>query len=453
MLGGLALGLVLSAAAAAASGAPQYSGVALPRLASVQSAQSSLSPAGKLRVAENEWNGADEEAAAAEARKRLKRELERMRGERESAPEPQTPKPAKPKQPASSAESKPKPQPAKQPATSAEVQPKPQPGKQPAHSAEVQPKPQPEKQPAPAIDPAINRAVGKLLVMRFTGTQPSDGGPKAIRALLQQGHIAGAMFASENIHTRTQIKELMKFFWQGGSEPKPIFAISEIGGPGDGLPRTKDFESWPSEQQVASKGDPEYAYATYRSLSSYLAGLGFTMNFGPALGAAPPRNPAASFGPNPLQSGVFAKAFVIGHTEDKIVAVPIVDGGEGAIRALKTLLVSYPAMPVASVVSRSAPPPAAHNGLVRGARFCLAEMSAKTEPAEAADYFTLGCDALVVDPGKESPSAIRDIVAKGVANAIKKEMLSAQMLEASAKKLQGYGAAPPSGGQMTRTSQ
>jgi hypothetical protein len=441
MLGGLALGLVLFAANAAASGGPEYSGAVLPGLASRQSSQSSLPAMGKLRIAQVDRDGDDWDAE--EARRRLKAELERMRRNgREGAPEPQAPKPAKQKPSNSSAEAQPKPQTGKPPAASAETQPKPQTGKQPAASAEAQPKPQPAKQ-APMINPAVNRAVGKLIIMRFSGTQPSDSGPKAIHALLQQGLIAGAMFASENIHTRAQTQELIKFFWQPGPEPKPIFAISEIGGPGDGLPRIKDFESWPSEQQVASKADPEYAYATYRSLSSYLAGLGFTMNFGPALGAPPPRNPAASFGPNPLQAGVFAKAFVLGHAEDKIAAVPIVDGGEGAIRALKTLLVSYPAMPVATAVSRPTPPPQAHNGLIRGARFCLAEVSAKTEPAEAADYFMLGCDALVIDPGKDSPSAIRDIVAKGVADAIKKEMLSADMLEASAQKLQGRGAPPP----------
>ncbi len=199
---------------------------------------------------------------------------------------------------------------------------------------------------------------------------------------------------------------------------------------------------------MASKGDPEYAHSTYGSLSSYLAGLGFTMNFGPTLGAAPAQNPSASFGPNALQSGVFAKAFVLGHADDNIVAVPIVDSSEAAIRALKTLLVSYPTMPVAALAARETQPFAAYDGLVRGARFCLVEVGAKSEPAEAAAYFNRGCDALVIDPGKEGPSAIRDIVAQGVADAIKKGTLPAGSLDASAQRLKPQGSAPSTSGDL-----
>ena len=160
------------------------------------------------------------------------------------------------------------------------------------------------------------------------------------------------MFRTENIQSRAQLKELMKFFREGGTEPRPVFAISEIGGASGGLPRIKDFEAWPSEQQVASKGAPEYAYSTYRSLGSYLAALGFTMNFGPAIGTAgTAREPSASFGENPLQAGVFAKTFILGHKDDNIVTVPVVDSSDIAVRALKTLLVSYPAMPVAAAAA------------------------------------------------------------------------------------------------------
>ncbi len=407
MLGGLALGLVLLAAPAAAAGSAEYSDAALPGLASPQAARSSMPYGAKVKTAQNDT----EDAAAAEARKKLKKELDRVRrGVREdnAAEQSKAQKPAKK-----------------------------------------------DKEPASTIDPAVNRLAGKLIIMRFSGAQPSDGGPKAIRTLLQNGLIAGAMFGAENIHARAQIKELIKFFWQG-SEPKPIFAISEIGGEGDGLPRIKDFESWPSEQQVASKGDPEYAYSTYRSLASYLAGLGFSLNFGPTLGAAAARNPTASFGANPLQVGVFAKAFVLGHNDYNILAVPVGDGGAGSVYALKTLLVSYPELPIAAAATRETQPIAAYGGLVRGARFCMVEINQKTTPAEAADSFRHGCDILVVDPGKESPAAIRDIVAQGISDASKLGILTLGALEASAQRLQAARSAPlpPSPtGFATQTSQ
>lgn len=333
--------------------------------------------------------------------------------------------------------------------------PKPSKKKEPATNAAETPHTQPAKPPERAIDPAINRLAGKLIVMRFSGNQPSDGGPKAIRALLHDGLIAGAMFGTENIQARGQLKELMKFLWPPGPEPKPILAIKEVGGAGEGLPRTKEFESWPSEQEVAAKG-PEYAYSTYRSLGSYLAGLGFTMNLGPVIGAdAAARDPSASFGANPLQVGVFAKTFILGHTDDKVVSVPVVDGSDGAVRALKTLLVSHPVMPVAVFVSSETQPFTVYGGLVRGARFCILSAAQKSDPSQGAVYFTRGCDVLVVDPGKEGPAAVRDAVAQGVANAIKQGALTVESLEASAQRLQELRLAgpPTSDGFATRTSQ
>jgi hypothetical protein len=228
----------------------------------------------------------------------------------------------------------------------------------------------------------------------------------------------------------------MKFFREAQAEPRLIFAISEIGGSSGGLPRIKDFEAWPSEQRVASQGDPGYAYSTYRSLGSYLAGLGFTMNFGPALGTAgAAREPSASFGDNAIQAGVFAKTFILGHKDDNIIAVPVVDSSDAAVRALKTLLVSYPAMPVAAAAAGDGQPFAAYDGLVRGPRFCVVTIGERSKASEAAANFARGCDVLVIDGGKESPAAIRDLVAQGVSDIIKSGSLTLAALEASAEKL------------------
>ncbi len=421
-LGGLALGLVLLAAAAAATGsAPEYSGASLPGLASRDAPQSSIHGGGNVRTAQS-TGAADEDA---EARKRLKRELDRMRrGSHDDNGDPQ------------SSASKPTKK-----------------NNKPAAEA----RPQTPKQPVSAVDPEINRAAGKLIIMRFSGSQPADGGPKAIRALIHEGLIEGVMFRAENIQSRAQLKELIKFFWQGGAEPRPVFAISEIGGSGgDGLPRVTDFEAWPSQQEVASKGDPEYAFSTYRSLSSYLAALGFNMNFGPVLGPpAGARDPSASFGSNPLQAGVFAKTFILGHRDDNVIAVPVVDNSDLAVRALKTLLVSYPATPIAAAMANESQPFAAYDELVRGARFCFVTLSRAEDAALAASNFNRGCDVLVVDGGKESPVVTRDLIAQSVSDAIKRGTLTLTALNASAQKLSAL-TSPPStraDGFRTRTAQ
>jgi hypothetical protein len=187
---------------------------------------------------------------------------------------------------------------------------------------------------------------------------------------------------------------------------------------------------------VASNCDPEYAYLTYRSLGAFLAGLGFNLNFGPTLGAGgAARDPSASFSDSPLQAGVFAKTFILGHRDDNIITVPVVDSSDVAVRALKTLIVSYPAMPIAVTLTSEAQPFAAYDGLVRGPRFCLITLKDGSGPAEAASPFNRGCDAIVIDGGKESPASTRDLVARGVSDAIKSGSLSLAALNASAQKL------------------
>ena len=423
LVGGLALGLVLAAAASAA----EYSGATLRGLPSLD-ATGNFAVGGKVKTAENDAAPSGEDTATEEARKRLKNELDRVRkSNRHDKAE---------LKPASSQPSKKKEAPA-----AADAHP---------------PQPQPQKSAVPAVDPEINRAAGRLIIMRFSGSEPTDSGPKAIRTLIHEGLIAGVMFGGDNIQSRGQLKELIKSLWQGGSEPRPVFAISELGGAGGSFPHVKDFETWPSEREVASKGDPEYAYLTYRSLGTFLAGLGFDLNFGPALGVAgSARDPSASFSDSPLQAGVFAKTFILGHRDDDIITVPVVDSSDVAVRALKTLLVSYPVMPIAVTMTGEAQPFGAYDGLVRGPHFCLITLKQGSDAAEAASHFNRGCDAIVIDGGKESPAVIRDLVARGVSNSIKNGSLSLETLNASAQRLSALRSPsqPATAAFSTRTAQ
>ena len=420
-IGGLAFGLVLFAAAVSAA---EYSEAFLPGLPPVDAYGKPPAP-GNVKTAENDAARARDDAPKDDARKRLKTEVDRVKratkqGDAEAKPA--SPQPAKKKEP----------------------------------EASNPPRPQPQKPPVPAIDPDIDRAVGKLIIMRFSGSDPSDNGPKAIRALLHDRQIAGVMFSGDNIQSKGQLKELVKSLAPGG-DWKPLFAISEIGGAGGSFPSVKDFESWPSEREVASKGDPDYAYLTYRSLGESLSGLGFTVNFGPTLGTeATQRNPSASFSDSPLQAGVFAKTFILGQRDGDIAPVPLVDGSEAAVRALKTLLVSYPAMPIAiAVTGQAALPFTPYDGLVRGARICLVTLSPGASAADAASPFGRGCDAVVIDGGKESPAAVRELAVRGVSDAIKSGSLTLAALNASAQRLSTLRSAsqPPPAAFTTRTAQ
>jgi beta-glucosidase-like glycosyl hydrolase len=216
---------------------------------------------------------------------------------------------------------------------------------------------------------------------------------------------------------------------------RPLFAIREIGSSSDALPPVKDFERWPSEMDIASKGDPQYAYSTYRSLGSNLATLGFNMNLGPVLAVSGDGlDPASSFGSDPLQAGVFAKTFILGHREENVIAVPIVDGSEHTVRALKTIAISNPGIPIGSVIGRdrTAPPFSAYAGFINGVRICLTGSDSASLSASA---FKRGCDVLVVNGAMETPAAVRDEVALAISQAVQDGELTYEALNTAAQKV------------------
>jgi len=399
-LSGLALGLAFlvpqPAAAAAQSGvAPEYSGLIASGLAS-RDASGSNAGGGLIRTAQA---GTPVEDDAGEARKKLKGELDFIRAQAAAEPVPSSFDPPLP-----------------------------------VRKKVGQNLPDAADPAAHSADPQIDRLTGQLLLMNFRGSQPSDAGPRAIRSLLQSGLIAGAVFGRENISSRAQLRELMKFLWPAGTPNRPIFGLQEIGGASDALPPVKDFERWPSESDVAAKGDPQYAYSTYRSMGASLAVLGFNMNFGPVLTVpGDGQDPSASFGSNPLQTGVFAKTFILGHREENVVAVPIVDRSGHSVRALKALLVADPATPISSALNNGAPF-SAYEGLGWGVRFCFAALAAGDGGAGALNGFKSGCDVLVLDGGTESPAAVRDQVALALSQAVQNGSLTVDSLNAAAER-------------------
>jgi hypothetical protein len=410
ILGGLALGLTVFAlqpAAAAMNGnAAEYSDVGADGLAPREASAPPGLNGPSLRVAQTGSGSGD--SAGTSARENLRQELDRIR--RESATGASTP-------------SFDPPLPVRRKTGQTEA------------AANGVSSALPVQHPAHAADPQADRATGKLLLLSFRGSQPADAGPKAIRALLQSGLIAGAVFGRENIQSRAQLKELMKFIWPGGVSHRPLFAIREIGSSSDALPPIKDFERWPSEMDIVSKGDPQYAYSTYRSLGANLASLGFNMNFGPVLAVSGDGlDPASSFGGDPLQAGVFAKTFILGHREENVIAVPIVDGSEHTVRALKTIAISNPGIPIGSVIGkdRAAPPFSAYDGFISGVRICLAGHDSANLSASA---FKRGCDVLVLNGAGEAPSAVRDEVALAISQAVRDGELTYEALNAAAQRV------------------
>ena len=115
----------------------------------------------------------------------------------------------------------------------------------------------------------------------------------------------------------------------------------------------------------------------------------------------------------------------------------MVDSSAHSVRALKSILVSEPGIPVSSVMKEGSgiAPFAAYGGLVRGARFCFAALSAANAGAGAVSGFRRGCDVLVLDGGPDSPASVRDQAAIGLTKAIQVNELSFDVLNAAAGRI------------------
>jgi hypothetical protein len=413
---GLAFSLVflaLPAAAAQSSGAAEYSGAGAGGLVARAAPDRSSWGQDRLLLAQLVTPAAREDDASEESRAQLRRELDRIRrpNAREAAPRPRFAPPVPER-------------------------------RKPGQTVVTRKRePASRRLPTGQADPKVDRLMGRLLLFNFRGAHPSDNGARAVHALIRSGHIAGVVLSRENIRDRSQLKGLIKFLASAGRKSQPIIGIREIGGASEAFPAVRSFELWPSQRDVAARGNPQYAYSTYRSMGAALASFGFNMNFGPVLAATGnAKDPGASFGNNPLQTGVFAKTFLLGHKEENIVAVPMVDPSAHSVKALKTILVSDPGLPVSAVMKEGSgiAPFAAYAGLVRGARFCFAALPAAEAGAGAVSGFRRGCDMLILDGGSDSPDSVREQAALGITKAIQVNELSFDALTAAAERAAGF---------------
>jgi|GEM_PF-5737069 len=312
------------------------------------------------------------------------------------------------------------------------------PGAPEAVAVENKPAPLPQN-PIPAAPP-IPRELEQLLsqrfIIQFAGTQPGDAGVKAARSLIQSGSIAGVVLDKNNVVSKAQLRELLRFFAQAGGRQKPFLAAREIGGSSTSFTFEKGFEPWPSQQAVAAKRDPQYSYSTYQTLSANLEYLGFNMNFGPRI-ALPdgPSGPADSFANDPLQIAVYAKTFILGHVEAGVIPVPILDAGDKPIQSLKALLVSYPDTPVAAGQSPESTTFHNYGSLIRGARFCFVSGKPEAVAAEVPESFRRGCDILVLTTVSEPPPVVLQRAMQTVAAAVRKGELTLALLSASSPRI------------------
>ena len=163
--------------------------------------------------------------------------------------------------------------------------------------------------------PAIERQVGALLLIGFSGTTPDSPGVLELRSEAEAGRIAGAVFMGYNIENPTQVRRLTAFMGSWNTPQPFIVAIDQEGGAVARLPAHKGFVPLAAALDVAEDGNEQ----AYNAMAEELADLGFNLNFGPVVDlAVDPEGPAIgarrrAFGRTNNTVQHWAKVFIDAH--------------------------------------------------------------------------------------------------------------------------------------------
>jgi hypothetical protein len=288
--------------------------------------------------------------------------------------------------------------------------------------------PQEQLSLAPKISPEVDQLGGRLIILGFSGTQPVHGGPKAIRALIGAGAIAGVVIRRENVANGATLAELVRSFRRADRTGLLLVVAQETGGRNSYLTFARNTLAWPSQREIGKRKSPVSAHLIYQHLGASLSATGINVNLGPVLKLSD--NPAEtdSFGADVHHAAAFARAFILGHRDSGVLAVPVIEAGRREdLQVLETLLASSRTSPVAVHPANSREPGRLvfpPNLAGEKARFCTlggADGQTGGAPAEAV---RLGCDFLIAD-GHSAPEAARARILAGLEEALRDGKLSA----------------------------
>lgn len=156
----------------------------------------------------------------------------------------------------------------------------------------------------------LRRMVGAMVMTRISGTSPSAGLLRRVRA----GKVGGVILFPENIGTaadlRSMLARLQRASRQGGSAGL-LVAVDQEGGVVKRLPAGPPFRSAPS---IGASGSSAVARHEGAATGAYLSRLGINVDLAPVVDVAAPGSFIAnrSFGSDPRRVARLATAFARG---------------------------------------------------------------------------------------------------------------------------------------------
>jgi beta-N-acetylhexosaminidase len=179
--------------------------------------------------------------------------------------------------------------------------------------------------PAAAFAASLEQMAGQMVIVGFQGDSAGDKSIKALRQQIAEGRIGGIMYLATNVASLSAVKAMNAEFKAASPSLPPFITVDQEGGSVERFTRKVGFTEVPSARRVAARNEPVAAEKLYAGMADALAGLGFTVNFGPIVDVdVNPDNPiigrfGRSYSSDPATVVAYAEAFVEAHHDAGLV--------------------------------------------------------------------------------------------------------------------------------------
>ena len=179
-------------------------------------------------------------------------------------------------------------------------------------------------EPTAPASSSLDRMIGEMIVVGFTGDHPTSPGARAISSWLRDGLVGGVIFFEDNLRSPEGAMELIHAFREAAGESTPLLCLDQEGGAVARLRADRGFEPLPSARLMGTLPRPAVA-RYYDRTARELSRLGFNANLGPVVDLAlNPGNPVIeglgrSFGPDPEVVVEHAKTFIDAHRRNHVI--------------------------------------------------------------------------------------------------------------------------------------
>jgi beta-N-acetylhexosaminidase len=171
----------------------------------------------------------------------------------------------------------------------------------------------------PAHAATLDQMAGQMIVVGFQGNDVDDPSVVALRAKLAASELGGVMYLKTNVKSLPAVTAMNQAFRAASPDLLPFITLDQEGGAVERLDGDVGFKEIPSAASIAARNSPEAAEKIYAQMAASIAGLGFTVNFGPVadINLNPNNQVIAKFGraysSDAAKVAAYDEAFITAH--------------------------------------------------------------------------------------------------------------------------------------------